>query len=1036
VKLPGIPKDPGLPPVLDFDRLRREGIAHIEALGASLWTDYNTHDPGITILEALCFAINDLGYRCSLPIGDLLAPEPGTQGDPLALKPGTPDDLLDPGPGAPVDPEGRAPLFSAREILTCYPVTRLDYRKLLLDVEGVRNAWILDATAPCLPFYPHRQESKLGYEPPVLEPDTRAVLPRGVSSVVLELDDDPLLGSLNDTTWPWQPRPPGEPASPLPLEIVLPQWGAWRDEQLLQQPILEWHDAWLSQATPTSIQVIHDLLLDAQTLEAQVRVEVAAARGSSVSRLIPLRVKLTTSSRGDIASWRELILAELKRPGHDNPLHTYRQRLRKAFTVAHRVIRKLQSHRGLCEDFQEPKAALFEEISLCADVELEPGADIEAVQARILVAAARLLAPPVRFHTLAELLGRGLPVEQIFDGPALHHGFLLDEEVEASEPPEEVFASDFMSEIMKVEGVIGIRSFSMGAHAPDGRGLASDEAWRVHLLPGHLPRLAPDRCKFVFFKRGIPFRADAEEVRHKLAYLAEREGMIELAHPTGMALDLEPPTGTWQALNDYRTIQHDLPRVFGIGPEGLPESADAMRKAQAKQLKAYLLFFDQLLANYVSQLANLRKLFSIDPSQQQTLFSDPLFYRPELEEELKDLFQDSFFANRKKEEVLAAFNALAENAEESIERRNRLLDHLLARFNERFAEYAAVMASLDREKVKADDVVAHKITFLKNYPRLSSERGKGFDTGDMTRIWAADNVSGLERRLCGVLGITVSDRRNLAHCFELSRKESTDGSDAYLFRLRDRKGELLLDSTERYATLAETLAAMMPVDTDASQRERYEIKQDEAGQYLVTLKSLSGKPAAQSGQRFATLKAAEDAIGHILETLKETREREGLHLVEHILLRPMSAQHRLLGVTLDPDCQPCPEDADPYSFRATLVFPAWVQRFTSPAFRAFVEQTARLEAPAHVFLKICWVDPIQMSRFEAAYLPWLEERSRQQVQPEALARCQSELVTVMESLRSIYPTATLHDYQENLVENPVLLGRTQLGTLPNEPQEE
>ncbi|RKH50532.1 hypothetical protein D7W81_41065, partial [Corallococcus aberystwythensis] len=193
MKLPGIPKELAFPTVLDFDALRREGIAHIEALGASLWSDYNTHDPGITLLEALCFAINDLGYRCGFPMRDLLAPAPGQ-----------------PRPAA-----SEGPLFSARDILTCHPVTTLDYRKLLVDVEGVRNAWLVPALRPCLPFYADRKQSRIALTPPEDEPEAEQRLPSGVYDVVLELADHPMLGSLNDTTWPWQPTPSGQP--PLPL---------------------------------------------------------------------------------------------------------------------------------------------------------------------------------------------------------------------------------------------------------------------------------------------------------------------------------------------------------------------------------------------------------------------------------------------------------------------------------------------------------------------------------------------------------------------------------------------------------------------------------------------------------------------------------------------------------------------------------------------------------------------------------------------------------------------------------------------------
>ena len=68
-----IQKNPELNPSSDYSLLRQKGLEYIENLGSKLWTDYNIHDPGITILEALCYAITDLGYRTSMDIKDLLA---------------------------------------------------------------------------------------------------------------------------------------------------------------------------------------------------------------------------------------------------------------------------------------------------------------------------------------------------------------------------------------------------------------------------------------------------------------------------------------------------------------------------------------------------------------------------------------------------------------------------------------------------------------------------------------------------------------------------------------------------------------------------------------------------------------------------------------------------------------------------------------------------------------------------------------------------------------------------------------------------
>jgi len=56
----------------DFYGLRREGVGFIADMGSDHCTDYNTHDPGITILEALSYAITELAYRTDFPIADIL----------------------------------------------------------------------------------------------------------------------------------------------------------------------------------------------------------------------------------------------------------------------------------------------------------------------------------------------------------------------------------------------------------------------------------------------------------------------------------------------------------------------------------------------------------------------------------------------------------------------------------------------------------------------------------------------------------------------------------------------------------------------------------------------------------------------------------------------------------------------------------------------------------------------------------------------------------------------------------------------------
>ena len=126
-KVPVIQKiDKDFPEWLDFTALRNEGLKHLGALSGKLWTDHNLHDPGITTLEVLSYAILDLGYRTSRPIDSLLAPTTDNHKD---------DNF-----------------FTPNQILTNNPLTITDYRKLLLSLPEIRNAWLMVSDASKLAF--------------------------------------------------------------------------------------------------------------------------------------------------------------------------------------------------------------------------------------------------------------------------------------------------------------------------------------------------------------------------------------------------------------------------------------------------------------------------------------------------------------------------------------------------------------------------------------------------------------------------------------------------------------------------------------------------------------------------------------------------------------------------------------------------------------------------------------------------------------------------------------------------------------------
>lgn len=140
-------------PILDWSGLVDEGRATLEAMSDGEWTDFNAHDPGITILELIAFALTDLGYRAGHPVADLVA--------------------------------GSTPLLGPADSLTTSAVSLEDMRRLGLDVAGAKNVWIEPASVAGIRLRHSPGPSEISFdEGPVS--DTQEVALAGVHRVVIE----------------------------------------------------------------------------------------------------------------------------------------------------------------------------------------------------------------------------------------------------------------------------------------------------------------------------------------------------------------------------------------------------------------------------------------------------------------------------------------------------------------------------------------------------------------------------------------------------------------------------------------------------------------------------------------------------------------------------------------------------------------------------------------------------------------------------------------------------------------------------------
>jgi hypothetical protein len=569
---------------MDYAFLRHEGVKYIERMAGQVWTDFNAHDPGITILEQICYAITDLGYRVSHAIPDLL-----TQGGNSTYE----------------------SLYGPAHVLTTRPVTLNDLRRVVIDVPGVKNAWVekVDKTL----FYDANQKT-----------------------LQLRAPTD-------------SQNPPGNPVSLKGLYRVLVELA--------------------------DLQYIGETTVDSE------------------------------------------------RPA----------------AVLARVASRLHENRGLCEDFEYPVELQPQNVQVTASIEIGPVDDAESLLLEIYQRIADYISPSIPFYTFSELLDAGKGVDEIYEGPLLDHGFVDSATLEQGRRTA-LRTSDLINIMMNVPGVRVVKALKISV---DG---GKAQSWSVDLDLKRAAKLDLNGSKIQLERHGVVVSSVISE-RAKTAYvnvLRSAANGRSMAHEEPL-----PPSGQDRNVGRYYSMQHQFPAAYGIGGMGLPDSATAERKVQAKQLKAYLLFFDQLLANYFAQLAHARDLFSFSADGTSTYFAQ-VIDDPSLG--LDDILKPDSTDQQEWLQELTDPLPIDGSPDSQYMRRNRFLNHLLARFGEQFTDYSLVLygAMTDHDTSAAQKLIQDKQAFLKDYPRMGGARGTAFN---YQQPWSVENSSGLEQRLRRKLGL-------------------------------------------------------------------------------------------------------------------------------------------------------------------------------------------------------------------------------------------------------------------------------------------
>lgn len=957
---------------LDFDALYKLGIGHIESLSGKLWTDYNSHDPGITILEVLCYAITELGYRCDFEIGDIIAPDPNN---------------------LPAQPD----FFTLAEVASNAPLTINDYRKLLIDLPGIRNAWLELSERGEFPIY---LDLVTANSPQLLSYPVGSnieVKIQGLYKVYIQFEEDKDYGDLNDNSISsilMLDLIGGDPEDvPIETEIEFPIWEDLSDE-------LE--ELWDSGAL-LEFDVVQTVALTENTDESYVYTTTLQINPSGRAIDIPLSIRIVSGqeeilNKNDFenklnaelsANTYDPILAFLDQSWLIQVLVTFLERRSLIQNLLEDVSQTLAEHRNLCEDFMAVYPMSLQEIGLNLELEVKSGTDLEEVLAEVYQRMEQYLSPPIQFYSLREMLNRGYEPDRIFQGPVLNNGFIDEEELSFHQRREILYTSDLVQEFMKIEGVTAVKQISLSRYL---KGEIQDIDQAEYLIleepERFLPRLNYTRSD-VFMDNGEGQNIEPDRLV-ALDILSEYKALDQLKGTAGKS-DFTLPEGDYSNLDDYYSIQHEFPANYGIGEEGLSPEESNLRKAQAHQMKTFLLFFEQLLADFMTQLANVRELYSYQEEGERTYFTNALYNVPQVQELLADFTDAGNTLNWEDYQALLApgpdhyktrLNTNAENEETFHDRRQRFLDHLMGRFNESFTDYASYIFSTGfPEANQYSTLISDQVRFLRNYPEHSHDRGASFNYKNIIfdsgfsglDFWDSDFVTGLKKRMVYLTGLPKVERERISpfHYFNIQ----TNMSGKFIFELDNPDGFELLIHLNEHDTEDELLEELTIIVEIGQEIENYvdnggtielqETLYDESlgMDVTITYAELAPEIIAEAGD-------VDSAILATVTYLMEIGNIENLHIIEHVLLRPRETSGKTLDVRIDEDC-PGISICDPYSFRISVILPSWAGRFEEFEYRKMFKRIMRLECPAHVYIHFYWIDASQMYKFELCWEDWL-----------------------------------------------------------------
>lgn len=426
----------------------------------------------------------------------------------------------------------------------------------------------------------------------------------------------------------------------------------------------------------------------------------------------------------------------------------------------------LNSQRNLSEYFLAPLVLTAQNISLSGEVLLTADADLTQVYQDIDQALANYVSPLIEEVGYQQAEQQGASADQIFNGPALNQGWIISQNG-LGEKRDLVSIVDIITILSSVSGVMALENLTF-TDSPQATTLEIAHDAVANLLLSD---------QFSLVKSQIQHSKSAWQ--QQLSDLNLLKAQLN-ASSIDAKVDIAPPLpeGRFRHIENYYSVQYTFPDIYGVGPNSLQSDTPDYRVAQARQLKGYLLLFDQVIANQFSQLANLNNLFSFSfsriPSNEteyhtsinlqtkksqgpvtpaipmqpfaRSYYCQPLYEVPDVQALLAGQNNYQYFypddptdqtqrgqlvwKRFKNDPFNAYFYGLShaqESTDEAEQRRDTMLSHLLARHGESADLYDDIIDASQWYGGEYKTRILVKTLWLQNLQQLSYRRNQGVD---------------------------------------------------------------------------------------------------------------------------------------------------------------------------------------------------------------------------------------------------------------------------------------------------------------------